>query len=126
VSTATCYRAQIDKPLPDDIRGKVYSYKVGEGVSYDRDLGAGWKHVAATRTKDKLKLYVNGQLVATQDQTADLDISSQVPLRIGFGPQSYFEGRLRDVRLYNRAITDSEAQALAKQLPTAAHTAGAN
>jgi hypothetical protein len=112
VSTADCYRAMLSKTKPGEIRGKVFSYKVGEGVSYDHDLGPGWKRVAAVREKDKLKLYVDGELVATQPNVEKLDVSSKAPLRIGFGPQSHFQGKLRDVRVYNRAISESEVKAL--------------
>src|SRR5262249_51548291 len=44
VSTATCYRTNIESALPKEIRGKVYSFATGSVVSYDEDLGAGWKH----------------------------------------------------------------------------------
>jgi hypothetical protein len=122
VTTADCYRAVLSKTKPDEIRGKVYSFKVGEGVSYDRDIGPGWKHVAAVRDGDAMKIYVDGKLAATQATAEKLDASNHVPLRIGFGPQSYFSGKLRDVRLYNRAINESEVKQLQKQVVTA--TAG--
>ena len=92
------------------IRGKVHSYIVGVGVSYDRDLGAGWKHVAAVRAGDKLKIYVDGELAATQPNVESLDVSNTAPLKIGFGPQSYFEGKLKNVRLYNRALSEAEVK----------------
>jgi hypothetical protein len=63
-STATCYRALIEKPKPNEMRGKVFSYETGAGVSYDRDLGPGWKHVAAVRAGAAMKLYVDGEKVA--------------------------------------------------------------
>jgi hypothetical protein len=114
VSTATCFRAMITKPLPDEIRGKVYYFKAGEGVSYDRDIGPGSKHIAAVREANTMKLYVDGQLVATQSGAKQLDVSNDVPLQIGFGPQSYFAGKMEDVRLYNRALSSDEAKSLAK------------
>lgn len=115
VSTADCYRAMLSKTKPDEIRGKVYSYKVGEGVSYDRDLGTGWKQVAAVRAGDQLKIYVDGELAATQPNVQSLDVSSDAPLRIGFGPQSYFQGQLRNVRLYNRALNRGEVNTIRQE-----------
>jgi hypothetical protein len=109
VSTATCFRALIGSPRENEIRGKVYSFKTGAGVSYDQDLGAGWKHVAAVRHGNELSLYVDGKLAASQTD-ALLDVSNNVPLRIGNGPQSYLNGKMRDVRLYNRALSNSEIQ----------------
>jgi hypothetical protein len=112
-STATCYRAQIDAPRPDETRGKVYGITIGAGVSLDRDLGAGWKHVAAVRIGNKLNLYVDGKAVASSESDGELlDITNGAPLQIGFGPQSFFSGKIRDVRLYNRALDESEVSDL--------------
>ncbi len=114
-STATCYRALIEKTKPNEIRGKVYSYETGPGVSYDQDLGAGWKHIAAVRAEGRMKLFVNGKLVAEASaKDGPLDVSTEAPLRIGFGPNSQFQGKLHNVRLYNRAVSDAEIGNLAK------------
>lgn len=113
VSTATCYRTLIDPPQDGGMRGKVFSFQTGSCVSADRDLGDGWKHVAAVRHGKDLKLFVDGTEVAsaTSDGPA-LDMSSDAPLRIGFGPQGYFDGKIRDVRLYDRALTENDLKAL--------------
>lgn len=112
VTTATCYRRNIDPlPPPDDMRGRVFSYAAGEAVSHDHDLGHGWKHVAAVRSGNRLTLYVDGRRAASATSDRDpIDSSSEVPLLIGFGPQSHFHGRMREVRLYNRALSDDEIQ----------------
>jgi hypothetical protein len=111
-STATCYRAMLSAPKPNEIRGKVFSYKAGAGVSFDRDLGAGWKHVAAVREKNGLTLYVDGKAVARSDAGSEFDVTNDSPLRIGYGQQSYFRGKIREVRLYNRAINVSDVSKL--------------
>jgi len=112
-STATCYRTMIDPPLPNETRGKVYSFAAGAAVSLDRDMGAGWKHVAAVRQGRSLKIYIDGKLAATtESQGEPLDVSNNEPLWIGFGSQSYFAGKIREVRLYNRALDDREVQRL--------------
>jgi hypothetical protein len=112
VSTATCYRTNIDLPLQGEIRGKVYSFSAGVAVSSDRDFGPGWKHIAAVRDGRALKLYVDGRITATSTAASDLDISDDAPLKIGFGPQSHFRGKIRDVRLYNRALAEAEIHSL--------------
>ena len=113
VSTATCYRTKIDPPLSDEIRGRVYSFATGSCVSLDRDLGAGWKHVTAVRKVKQLELYVDGELVtSSQSDRAPIDVSTDVPLRIGFGPQGHFQGQLREMRLYNRALREQEVEQL--------------
>jgi hypothetical protein len=113
VSTATCYRTLIDPPQDGGMRGKVFSFQTGSCVSTDRDLGDGWKHVAAVRRGKELQLFVDGARVAsaTSDRPS-LDMSSDAPLRIGFGPQGYFDGKIRDVRLYDRALSEERIKTL--------------
>ncbi|MBX3436791.1 MAG: LamG domain-containing protein, partial [Planctomycetaceae bacterium] len=109
VTTATCYRRLINPPPPDDNRGTVYAYQKGAAVSHDRDLGAGWKHVAAVREGNRLTLFIDGErMVSTIADGAAIDVTNEAPLQIGFGPQSHFQGRLRDVRLYNRALSNDD------------------
>jgi hypothetical protein len=113
VSTATCYRTSLSSPLPDEMRGKVFSFAAGAGVSSDRDVGPGWKHIVAVREGGTLKLHVDGRLVSKSDVTAgNLDVSSGAPLLIGFGTQSHFRGKLREVRLYGRALSEHEMELL--------------
>jgi hypothetical protein len=119
-STATCYRALIEQPRPDDVRGKVFRFQTGTGVSYDHDLGSGWKHIAAVRRGRVMSLYVNGRRVAESESASEpLDVSNEVPLRIGFGPHSHFTGKLREVRLYNRALDGEEVRQLHEPRRTA-------
>jgi len=57
---------------------------------------------------------VAGQLVGeSKSSAAEYDLSSKSPLRIGFGPNDYFCGRMRDVRLYQRALNTAEIKQLA-------------
>ncbi|MBI2827111.1 MAG: hypothetical protein HYX69_20770 [Planctomycetia bacterium] len=117
VSTATCYRTMIDPPLPDEIRGKVYSFATGAAVSYDRDLGPGWKHLVASRVGRDLNLHIDGQLVASSKTDGNpIDVSNESPLQIGFGPQSHFHGKIREVRLYNRALDKDEIQSFYREV----------
>lgn len=57
------------------------------------------------RAANQLKIYIDGKLAATQPNVQSLDLSSNALLRIGFGPQSTFTDSLRNVRLYNRALS---------------------
>jgi hypothetical protein len=118
-STATCYRELIDPAVSDETRGEVYAYAAGEAVSLDRDMQAGWRRVAAVRRGRQLSLYVDGRLAATQQNEGEpLDISNSVPLQIGFGPQAHFTGRIREVRLYNRALRAEEVRLLSEPRQT--------
>ena len=75
---------------------------------------SGWHHVAAVRSDTGLKLFVDGKLVGTRSEfdAADFDLSNDQPLRIGFGPNDYFKGKLLDVKLYGRALSEAEIQSL--------------
>ena len=97
-----------------DVRGKVFSMEAGKVASYDDDLGPGWKHLVAMREGGTLKLFVDGKLVAKSSSfdPAKYDVSTDQPLRIGFGQTEYFAGKMADVRLYNRALTGDEIQKL--------------
>lgn len=96
--------------------GHVLSIEAGRNVTYDRELIAGWHHLAATKRGGNLQLYVDGKSVANSRkfESADYDLSTDRPLRIGFGPNDYFRGSLRDVRIYNRTLDDREVSELAR------------
>lgn len=120
-STGSCTSSVADATT--DMRGDVFSLEAGKVASYDDDLGSGWKHLVAMRDGGQLKLFVGGKLVARSSSfnPADYDISTDRPLRIGFGQTDYFAGKMSDVRLYNRALAEGQIQQLATQSPVAAN-----
>ena len=91
--------------------------EAGRCVSYDRDLGPGWHHLAAVRRGDRLELFVDGQLVATSStfDPAAYDLTTRSPLRIGFGEVDYFSGKIREVKLFVARALTSEVEQLAAQ-----------
>jgi hypothetical protein len=116
-SIGSCTSALADAPA--DVRGKVFSIEAGKCVQYDRDIGAGWHHVVAVRQGDRLKLFADGKLAAESAAfpSEDYDLSNDQPLRIGFGETDYFSGKLREVRVYNRALAEKEIATLAMPSP---------
>ena len=71
-----------------------------------------WSHLAATYNGTSLLLYVNGSQVASLAVTGSITVSSR-PLRIGGSSTlstRYFSGRIDEVRIYNRALTQTEIQ----------------
>ena len=94
--------------------GHVLCLEAGKSATYDRELPAGWQHLAAIREGGKLQLYLNGEEAATSSafNPSDYDISSDEPLRIGLGAHDYFNGCISDLRIYNRALSESEVEAL--------------
>src|SRR5260221_3354176 len=72
-----------------------------------------WYHVAMTYDGASLSLYVNGALDNSLAASGPI-VPKAVPLRIGgtsTGPW-FFNGRVDEVSLYNRALSASEVQAI--------------
>lgn len=116
-SIGSCTASVLDAPA--DVRGRVFSMEAGKVASCDDDLGLGWKHIAAVRDGGSLKIYIDGKLVATSSSfdPAEYDLSSDRPLRIGFGESEYFAGKMADVRLYKSALTATQIQELCSEKP---------
>lgn len=70
-----------------------------------------WTHLAGTYNGSMLRLFVNGNQVATQLISAPI-MASGGPLRIGGNAiwGEYFLGIIDEVRVYNRALSQSEIQ----------------
>jgi fibronectin type 3 domain-containing protein len=70
-----------------------------------------WTHVALTYDGAALRLYVNGVQAATLAATGAIETNSS-PLRIGGNSPygEYFNGRIDEVRVYNRALSATEIQ----------------
>ncbi len=105
--------------------GPDYSYRLGLGVGPSGTLEgyAGeeevrkygviepnvWTHVAFTYDGARDRLYVNGELVASES-VGSHTLSSKGPLRIGCSAvaEQTFHGRIDEVRIYERALSGGE------------------
>ena len=96
--------------------GHVLSIEAGKCATYDRALPPGWRHIVAVKGGDRLKLYADGKCVATSSAftAADFDLDNQQPLKIGFGSHDYFNGKMRDLRIYSRALDEAEIVGLTR------------
>ena len=95
--------------------GEVFSHRAGASVMWGKAFPGGWRHVAAVRSGDSLRLFVDSVEVAS-NKVADsgtFNLSGSGPLLIGAGPNAPFRGRLSEVRLYKRAVSDEEVRRLA-------------
>ncbi|MHC4284536.1 MAG: LamG-like jellyroll fold domain-containing protein, partial [Planctomycetota bacterium] len=72
-----------------------------------------WYHVAGTNDGSDMKLYIDGQLKDSDSSTGFLGVNSNA--YIGYEPVSplYYYGLIDDIRIYNRAISESEFQNIA-------------
>ena len=96
--------------------GHIYSLNVGQNATYDKTLPAGWQTLTATRASDRVKLYLNGRLVATSDadsQSVD-ELCNGMPLLIGSGQHDYFNGKIKNLRIYNNALSELQIRRLLK------------
>lgn len=94
--------------------GRVHSIEFGRNATLDRPLEPGWRHVVAVRESDRLRLYVDGELVASSREfdAADYDLTVDAPLTVGFGANDHLSGRLRDVAIYDKALSPEQVRAL--------------
>jgi len=93
--------------------GRVQSIEAGRMATCDHALTAGWHHIVAAREGRKLKLYVDGKLVATSSSfdPPDYNLTNDQPLRIGHGVGANFCGAMRDLRIHNGALTSEQMNA---------------
>jgi hypothetical protein len=70
-----------------------------------------WTHLAETYDGTTLRLFVNGTQVGSRAVSGSIRVSTN-PLRIGGNTiwGEYFSGRIDEVRVYNRALSQAEIQ----------------
>lgn len=96
--------------------GRVRSLEAGRCVTNDRALSPGWHHLAAVCSRQQLELYVDGVRVAQrQFEGKQLQLRNSTPFKIGFGQHDYFNGRMRDLRVFKGALPLSKIRELARQ-----------
>lgn len=90
--------------------GHVMSLEAGKSVTHDRALSSGWHHLVAVKDRTRLRLYIDGKQVAesTEFDPSEYNLSNDRPLKIGFGQHDYFNGRMKDLRIYSRALSPDD------------------
>ena len=90
---------------------KSYSLKWSNGIPVFNE----WYHIALTYNGALLKLYVNGQLANSKQVTGKLHVNSRdFVIGSNNGTQKFFNGSIDDVRFFNKALTQTEIQAIYK------------
>ncbi len=97
--------------------GHIHSMTAGVCVTHDRELPAGWRHVAAVKQGGRLRLFVDGEFVAESAEfdAGKLDLTTDAPLRIGAGEGDFFSGRMSDLQIYRGALTTELIKDLASR-----------
>ena len=90
--------------------GHVMSLEAGKSVTHDRALPPGWHHLVAVKDKTRLRLYIDGKQVAesTEFDPANYNLRNDQPLKIGFGQHDWFNGRMKELRIYSRALSPDD------------------
>jgi hypothetical protein len=102
------YSSQGPRPaawIPDAAR-TYNDYVLGSPIPTNQ-----WAHLAATFDGQNMRFYVNGALSATRPASTVIRTSTGA-LRIGGNTLwgEWFQGRIDDVRIYNRALSQAEIQ----------------
>ena len=76
-----------------------------------------WNHIAMVVKSSNLIIYLNDSVILNTTIDNSLRIGNSAPLWIGSGarpdyPAERFSGSIDDIRIYNRALSDSEIQIL--------------
>lgn len=96
--------------------GSYGEWRTGNNVfTYDA-----WHHVVLTRDTSSSyatepKIYVDGVSLVIVTESGQTDVSvdeTGIPLLIGYGGGNTLLGLLRDVRIYNRVLSDAEVSAI--------------
>lgn len=77
--------------------GHIWSMSAGSLATHDHELADGWHDIVAQRKDGRLRLFLDGKLVAEAD-AAGLDLKTAGrALTVGEGPRGQFAGRIRNV-----------------------------
>ena len=119
-----------------------YSYRVGStekitfglvstGAVFNQLISTGttplnqWSHVALVRDSSTQKIYINGQLSGTLSNTTTTSTSSE-PFLIGdtndVVADEFFEGKIDQVRIYDKALSAADVTTLYNETVTTAST----
>ena len=122
---------------PGDVDLRQYTFGFGHGGYVHLGIGAGgpwdavmsaeplttgvWTHIAGVYDGSSLKVYINGVEQGSKSTSLAM-VSQPVPVQLGAANcggwgQEFFQGKMSDVRMYNRALASNEIWALGPSLP---------
>ena len=80
-------------------------------------LAGGWKFVGASydHSTGDANLWVNGAVVYTLNIGIGLDLATNDSIRMGAYDRTYFKGRIAQMQVYDKALTQEQIQAIQQQ-----------
>lgn len=121
-SSSTQYRFSLLNNAFDVISNQKKFYKL---IPSSFDTGT-WYHVAIAKKGDSCILYVNGNVMQTAITDGTYPSDSTQPLEIGrdyAGSIEYYNGKMDELRIYNRALTSQEVTNIYNNVNTSIHDA---
>jgi len=91
------------------VENSTGSYEMTKYYNVENDT---WYHLVGTYDGSEMKFFVNGDLKDSTSQTGNImnyDVGSTIGRRADWG--NYHNGKIDEVRIYNRALSSSEIQA---------------
>lgn len=67
-----------------------------------------WYYLTTTFDGESAKIFINGVEAASRTAVGSISSSNSNPIRIGSNLSQYFDGKIDDVRIYNRALSPAE------------------
>ncbi len=101
------YDLFVETSIDDGISGHINNIDIRSQVALPFNT---WSFLTIVKDQDSIYLYENGQLIKTKSLFGTIN-SSQNNLLIGRHPQdnnSKFQGKIDDIRIYNRELSNQE------------------
>ena len=99
----------------------MYTTGINNGLDGGITSDNNWHHIAATKNGFKYKIYYDGQLVdSIFDQSTLYSIDTMIvgfQGMWGFNSEKWYKGFIDDIGIWNRALTQTEINALYNQAP---------
>jgi hypothetical protein len=73
-----------------------------------------WHHIAGRLSGTTATIFIDGVIDATRTRTPNIVTTGDLNIGRRFDTGAYFPGDIDDVRLYNRALSDSEIESIGK------------
>jgi RHS repeat-associated protein len=97
---------------PEVPQGYAARWGTVKGVAGTGELPTNtWSHLALTSDGTNLRLYVDGELISTASGTSAEATASSLKLGRGNLWDTYFDGKIDEVRLYDIALSQSDIEA---------------